>query len=86
VTKSRVSLEKQLHEIERLRGEMSAKEPAQRRTVTRAVARILDDVHLEETPSGAEPLPLRHHFDRPPLEPGQVAPATTARFPPHRNW
>jgi hypothetical protein len=33
--------------IERLRAEMGAKEPAQRTVTTRAVARIIDDVHLE---------------------------------------
>ena len=44
---SRVDLRKQMHEIVRLRQEMSAKSPEQRRTTTRAVARILDDVHLE---------------------------------------
>ena len=44
---SRVDLSKQMHEITRLRQEMSAKTPEQRRTTTRAVARILDDVHLE---------------------------------------
>jgi len=45
--KSRVDLRKQMDEIVRLRREMSAKPPEQRRTTTRAVARILDDVHLE---------------------------------------
>ena len=45
--RGRVNLEKQLHEIERLRSEMSA-QPIQQRTITtRAVARIIDDVHLE---------------------------------------
>ena len=44
---SRVNLRKQMDEITRLRREMSAKAPDQRRTTTRAVARILDDVHLE---------------------------------------
>lgn len=43
----RVNLRKQMDEIIRLRREMSAKLPAQRQTTTRAVARILDDVHLE---------------------------------------
>ena len=43
----RVNLGKQMGEILRLRREMSAKEPAQRTTTTRAVARILEDVHLE---------------------------------------
>ena len=36
-----------MDEIVRLRQEMRAKPPDQRRTTTRAVARILDDVHLE---------------------------------------
>jgi hypothetical protein len=45
--KSRVNLTKQMAEIVRLRQEMTAKTPEQRRTTTRAVARILDDVHLE---------------------------------------
>jgi hypothetical protein len=45
--KGRVDLVKQMHEIERLRAEMSAKPAEERRTTTRAVARILDDVHLE---------------------------------------
>jgi hypothetical protein len=44
---SRVDLRKQMEEITRLRREMSAKTPGQRRTTTRAVARILEDVHLE---------------------------------------
>ena len=44
---SRVNLRKQMSEITRLRQEMTAKTPDQRRTTTRAVARILDDVHLE---------------------------------------
>jgi len=44
---SRVNLPKQMDEIRRLRQEMGAKPPEQRRTTTRAVARILDDVHLE---------------------------------------
>jgi hypothetical protein len=44
---NRVNLEKQRREIERLRGEMAAQAPAERRVTTRAVARILDDVHLE---------------------------------------
>jgi hypothetical protein len=46
-TRSRVNLDKQMAEIVRLREEMRAKPPEQRRTTTRAVARILDDVHLE---------------------------------------
>jgi hypothetical protein len=44
---SRVNLRKQMDEIVRLRREMSAKDPNQRTTTTRAVARILEDVHLE---------------------------------------
>jgi hypothetical protein len=44
---SRVNLRKQMDEIIRLRQELSAKPPERRRTTTRAVARILDDVHLE---------------------------------------
>ena len=44
---SRVNLAKQMHEIIRLRQEMRAKTPEQRRTTTRAVARLLEDVHLE---------------------------------------
>ena len=43
----RVDLKKQMREIERLRGEMSAKPPADRAVTTRAVARIIEDVHLE---------------------------------------
>ena len=42
-----MNLDKQMAEIVRLREEMRAKPPEQRRTTTRAVARILDDVHLE---------------------------------------
>ncbi|TMD23317.1 MAG: hypothetical protein E6I99_07305 [Chloroflexi bacterium] len=45
--RSRVNLRKQMDEIVRMRREMSATPPDQRRTTTRAVARILDDVHLE---------------------------------------
>ncbi len=45
--KGRVDLAKQMREIERLRAEMRAKEPAQRTTTTRAFARIIEDVHLE---------------------------------------
>lgn len=44
---SRVDLAKQMREILQLRREMSAKPPEQRTTTTRAVARILEDVHLE---------------------------------------
>lgn len=43
----RVNLDKQMREIERLRSEMSAQPAAQRLVTTRAVARIVDDVHLE---------------------------------------
>jgi hypothetical protein len=43
----RVDLDKQRREIERLRVEMRAKTPEQRVVTTRAVARILEDVHLE---------------------------------------
>jgi hypothetical protein len=42
-----VNLEKQMREIERLRAEMSAKPRGERVTTTRAVARIVEDVHLE---------------------------------------
>ena len=45
--RGRVNLEKQMREIERLRSEMSAKPPTQRTVTTRAVARIIEDVHLE---------------------------------------
>jgi hypothetical protein len=45
--RGRVDLEKQRGEIERLRAEMSAKTPGQRTITTRAVARIIEDVHLE---------------------------------------
>jgi hypothetical protein len=43
----RVDLDRQMHEIERLRKEMRAKPPDQRTVTTRAVARIVEDVHLE---------------------------------------
>jgi uncharacterized OsmC-like protein len=36
-----------MREIERLRAEMRAKKPDQRTVTTRAVARIVEDVHLE---------------------------------------
>jgi uncharacterized OsmC-like protein len=36
-----------MREIERLRSEMRAKTPEQRTVTTRAVARIVEDVHLE---------------------------------------
>jgi hypothetical protein len=45
--RGRVNLEKQMHEIERLRAEMSAQPVKDRPITTRAVARIVDDVHLE---------------------------------------
>jgi len=45
--RGRVNLQKQMREIERMRAEMSAKEPDQRTVTTRAVARIVEDVHLE---------------------------------------
>ena len=44
---SRVDLDKQMAEIERLRREMGGIPREQRRVTTRAVARILDNVHLE---------------------------------------
>ena len=44
---SRVNLRKQMDEIVRLRREMSGKPPEKRQTTTRAVARIIEDVHLE---------------------------------------
>jgi hypothetical protein len=43
----RVNLAKQMAEIERLRREMRGRRPEERYVTTRAVARILDDVHLE---------------------------------------
>ncbi len=43
----RVDLVKQMREIERLRAEMRAKTPVERIVTTRAVARIIEDVHLE---------------------------------------
>jgi hypothetical protein len=45
--RGRVDLDKQMREIERLRAEMSAKPREERVVTTRAVARIIDDVHLE---------------------------------------
>jgi hypothetical protein len=47
MARGRVDLDKQMHHIERLRAEMRAKAPADRTTTTRAVARIIEDVHLE---------------------------------------
>ncbi len=44
---SRVDLKKQMAEIERLRREMRATPVGERKVTTRAVARILEDVHLE---------------------------------------
>ena len=46
-SRGRVDLDKQMREIERLRSEMRAKTPEQRTVATRAVARIVEDVHLE---------------------------------------
>ena len=43
----RVDLDKQRHEIERLRRELRARPRDERRVTTRATARILEDVHLE---------------------------------------
>lgn len=45
--RGRVDLDKQMREIERLRLEMGAKAPNARTVTTRAVARIVEDVHLE---------------------------------------
>ena len=45
--RGRVDLDKQMGEIERLRSEMSAKTHDQRTVTTRAVAKIIEDVHLE---------------------------------------
>ena len=45
--RGRVDLDKQMGEIQRLRSEMSAKTPDQRTVTTRAVAKIIEDVHLE---------------------------------------
>ena len=47
LSEGRVDLDKQMREIARLREEMRSKPYAQRTTTTRAVARILEDVHLE---------------------------------------
>ena len=44
---SKVDLAKQRREIARLRAEMSAKAPEQRRVTTRAQARIVQDTYLE---------------------------------------
>src|SRR6202140_3361001 len=44
--RSRVDLNKQMAELVRMREEMRAKTPEQRRTTTRGVARILDGVHM----------------------------------------
>ncbi len=46
-TGGRVNLRKQMEEIERLRRELRATPVQERRITTRAVARILQDVHLE---------------------------------------
>jgi hypothetical protein len=45
--RGRVDLDKQMRKIERLRAEMGAKSAEQRVVTTRAVARIIEDVHLE---------------------------------------
>jgi hypothetical protein len=45
--RSRVNLAKQMREIERLRAEMGAAPRDQPTVTTRAVARIMEDVHLE---------------------------------------
>jgi hypothetical protein len=45
--RGRVHLDKQMREIQRLREEMSAKSPEGRLVTTRAVARIVEDVHLQ---------------------------------------
>jgi hypothetical protein len=45
--RGRVDLGKQMHEIQRLRAEMSAKAPGERTVTTRAVAKIIENVHLE---------------------------------------
>ena len=45
--RGRVNLEKQMHEIERLRGELGALPADQPTVTTRAVAKIVEDVHLE---------------------------------------
>lgn len=45
--RGRVDLHKQMSQIQRLRSEMSAKAPDQRTVTTRAVAKIIEDVHLE---------------------------------------
>ncbi len=47
MARSRVNLDTQRRQIERLRAEMRAKSPEERTTTTRAVARIIEDVHLE---------------------------------------
>jgi hypothetical protein len=46
VGNGRVNLDRQMREIERLRAEMGAKTAAERLVTTRAVARIIEDVHL----------------------------------------
>lgn len=45
--RGRVNLEKQLHEIQRLRAELAAQPAKQPTVTTRAVAKIIEDVHLE---------------------------------------
>lgn len=45
--RGRVNLEKQMREIERLRAEMRAMPADQPTVTTRAVAKIIEDVHLD---------------------------------------
>lgn len=45
--RGRVNLDKQMHEIQRLRAEMSAQSPEGRMVTTRAVAQIIEDVHIQ---------------------------------------
>ena len=45
--RGRVNLDKQMREINQLRADMKAKSTEERLITTRAVARILEDVHLE---------------------------------------
>jgi hypothetical protein len=46
-SRGRVDLDKQMQEIQRLRAEMGAKAPEERTVTTRAVAKIIENVHLE---------------------------------------
>lgn len=43
----KVDLEKQRREFERMKAELAAKPPQERKTTVRAVAQILQDVHVE---------------------------------------